>query len=154
MGKEFDPNQVSFHEGAVRVEAVARKLCLDRSKIMTSRDDNADQIRKALPVTNVPEGFSKHQLPFVFDKGQFFITDAPAGAKVSEHSHDEGDGLRFICGGSVIHDGVELKAGDWMFIPQGVRYSLTIGSEGATMCYCYQCCCAGAKDVIDYVVRF
>lgn len=152
MSKDFNPNQVSFYQGAVRVEGVSRKLGLDHRKIMTSHDRHAGEIKKALNVSNVPEGFRKYQLPFVFDKSQFFVTEAPANAEIPEHSHDEGDGIRFVVGGSVVYNGVELKAGDWMYIPKGSRYSLKVGPNGASMCYCYCCCCAGAADVRDWIV--
>ena len=150
---KFDPNQVTFAEGAVRVQGVLRKLGIDTSKkVMTSRDPEAAQLRKLLPVTNVPQGFEKHQLPFVLSDSQLFITHAPAGAKVAEHSHDEGDGIRFIAKGSVLYKGIELTEGDWMFIPKSVKYSIDIGARGAIMCYCYCCCCGGRQDVKDWVV--
>ena len=47
------------------------------------------------------------------------------GTEVPEHSHDEGDGFRYIVSGSIIYNGQELlAAGDWMFIPKGkkIRY--------------------------------
>lgn len=149
---KFDPNQVSFAEGAVRVQAVVRRLGIDLSKkVMTSRDREAEQLRKLLPVTNVPAGFEKHQLPFILSDSQLFVTHAPPGAKVAEHSHDDGDGIRFIAKGSVVFNGVELTEGDWMFIPKGIRYSIDIGRHGAVMCYCYCCCCAGRADVRDWL---
>ena len=149
----FNPNQVSFYQGAIRVDSVVRKLGVDlRKKVLTSRDPEAQELRKLLPVTNVPKGFTKYQLPFVLSDSQLFVTHAPAGAKVAEHSHDEGDGVRFIAQGSVIYKGTELAEGDWMFIPKGVRYSLEIGARGAVMCYCYCCCCAGFEDVRQWLV--
>jgi len=152
MTNKFDPNQVTFAEGAVRVEGVVRSLGVDlRSKILTSRDPLAQRLRKLLPISNVPRGFEKYQLPFVLQPSQLFVTHAPAGAKVAEHSHDEGDGIRFIASGSVIHQGVELTAGDWMFIPKGVRYNIEIGPAGATMAYCYCCCCGGREDIRDWI---
>lgn len=58
------------------------------------------------------------------------------------HSHDEGDGFRFIVSGSILFDGRELHAGDWMFIPKGKTYSFKVGRSGVGICYCYACCCA------------
>jgi hypothetical protein len=149
----FDPNQVSFAQGEVRVEGVVRKHELKLGKIMTSRDRDLAPALKDLAVRNVPDGFSKVQLPFVFTRSQFFISEAKPRSKVAEHAHHGGDALRFIARGSVVHDGVELGAGDWMYVPQGTRYSLEIGPEGATMCYCYSCCCAGLEDVRDWIVN-
>lgn len=149
---KFDPNQATFAEGALRVERAVRALKIDlKSKIVTSRDPSAATLKRALPIRNVPDGFEKWQLPFVFDKSLLFITHAKAGAKAGEHSHDEGDGIRFIVSGSIYFNKQELAAGDWMFIPARVPYSFEVGNSGATMCYCYCCCCAGAADIRDWL---
>lgn len=149
---KFDPNQATYAEGAVRVERAVRALKVDlKSKIVTSRDPAAEKLKRALPIRNVPEGFEKWQLPFAFDKGLFFVTHAKAGVKAGEHSHDEGDGIRFIVSGSIYFNKHELTAGDWMFIPAGVPYSFEVGKAGALMCYCYCCCCAGAADIRDWL---
>jgi hypothetical protein len=118
---------------------------------MTSRDKSAATLRKSLPVTNIPEGFTKWQLPFIMGPSQLFITEAKGGMKVREHSHDEGDGIRFIASGSIVYNGTTLEAGDWMFIPKGAKYSFEVGPRGAVMCYCYCCCCAGRADVGEFV---
>ncbi len=68
--------------------------------------------------SELPEGITKWQLPFYMEGGQFFVTTAKAGVEVAEHSHDD-DGVRFIISGSIIYDGIELGAGDWMFLPKG-----------------------------------
>jgi hypothetical protein len=150
---KFDPNQATYAEGAVRVERAVRALKVDlKSKIVTSRDPAAEKLKQALPIRNVPDGFEKWQLPFVFDKGLFFVTHAKAGVKAAEHFHDEGDGIRFIVSGSIHFNKYELTAGDWMFIPARVPYSFEVGKAGAVMCYCYCCCCAGAADIKDWLV--
>ena len=149
--EKFDPNQVTFAEGEVRVERVLRSLKVDKRAIMTSQDPIAEKLKKALPVANVPKGFVKWQLPFVFPRGQFFFTQATAGAEVAEHAHEEGDGVRFIVGGSIVYEGKELKSGDWMYIPQGARYKFKVGANGASMCYCYCCCCAGRADIKSWL---
>jgi len=149
----FDPNQVTFAEGAVRVQGVLARLKIDTSKaIMTSRDPVAKRLRELLPVSNVPKGFSKYQLPFVMSDSQLFVTFASPNAEVAEHSHDEGDGIRFIADGSVIYKDIELTAGDWMFIPKGVKYAIRMGARGAVMCYCYCCSCAGRADLRHWIV--
>ncbi len=149
----FDPNQVTFEEGLMRIQAAAHKLDLDVSrKVLTSRDPQAEEARRLLMITNVPGGFTKWQLPVYLDKAsQLFITVAAPGAEVGDHSHNEGAGIRFIAGGSIIYNGQELSAGDWMYIPAGATYSFKTGKLGATMCYCYCCCCAGRVDLYDQV---
>ena len=73
-------------------------------------------------MSNVPGGFTKWQLPVLLTRpSQMFVTVAEPGLKVGEHSHDEGDGIRFIAGGSITFEDKELSGGDWMFIPAGNR---------------------------------
>ena len=116
--------------------------------MITSRDEAARYAQKLLTVSEVPGGFRKWQLPVYLDRpSQLFITVAEPRADVPEHSHDEGDGIRFIAQGSIIYNGTELTAGDWMFIPAGSRYSFKVGELGALMCYCYCCCCAGTVEL-------
>jgi hypothetical protein len=150
---KFDPNQATFNEGALRAERAARALKADlKTQIVTSKDAVAVKLKTALPIRNVPDGFEKWQLPFVFDKGLFFITHARPGTKAAEHSHNEGDGIRFIVAGSIKYKDHELTAGDWMFIPAGVPYSFSVGAHGASMCYCYCCCCGSREDMQDWLV--
>ena len=92
-----------------------------------------------LRVSAVPGGFRKSQLPvYLSNPSQLFITIAEPNAEVPAHSHNEGDGIRFIAGGSIHYEGKELGPGDWMFIPAGISYSFRVGANGAIMCYC--CC--------------
>ncbi|MFG2331372.1 cupin domain-containing protein [Streptomyces sp. NPDC048604] len=141
---KFDPNRLSFERCTERVQEAVRSSGLrTEGRIVTSRDTNVDEAMKALVVDNAPPGFRKWQLPVWLDKpSHLFITAAEPGAQSSTHSHDDGDGIRFIVSGSITYDGQELTAGDWMFIPAGVSYSFETGRFGALMCYCYCCCCA------------
>jgi hypothetical protein len=148
--QQFNPNAVSFDAGLERLRAFAEKTGFDQSEgIVTSRSRVGREATRLLKVANVPDsGFSKWQLPVYLDRAsQLFITVAQPGLDVPEHSHDEGDGIRFIVAGSIEYDGTELTAGDWMFVPQGKQYSFTVGDLGAIMCYCYCCCCAGLTDL-------
>lgn len=114
-----------------------------KSGITTSRTKTAKAATSAVVVTNVPGGFTKFQLPVFMSKpSQLFVSVGAPNTEVAEHSHDEGDGFRYIVSGSIIFDGTELTSGDWMFIPAGKKYSMKVGPLGATMMYCYQCCCA------------
>jgi hypothetical protein len=140
----FDPNRVALaacHERVVEaLKAIGRE---PNAGIMTSRDADAKDLRRALDVDNVPDGFRKYQLPAFLPEPSFlFITVAEPDAEAPSHSHDDGDGIRFIAGGSIIYNDMELIAGDWMFVPRGAQYSFRAGPQGALMCYCYCCCCA------------
>ncbi len=139
---EFDPNRLNFEEGLERIRRAVDEAGLEREelqrRIITSRDDVAVELRKSLATENVPEGFQKWQLPvYLACESQMFVTIGDPGVKVPQHSHEDGDGIRFIAGGSIIYEGRELTAGDWMFIPAGEPYSFEVGPNGAIMCYCY-----------------
>lgn len=149
---KFNPNVASFEDGIERVKLALKETNFDaHKKIVTSQDQGINKVLNLLAADNVPDGFKKWQLPFIFDKGQFFISVAQADVDVPTHSHESGDGIRFIISGSIYYKDKELKAGDWMYIPQGIEYEIKIGNMGATMCYCYSCCCAPKllnKDVV------
>ncbi len=140
--EKFEPNKLTFAACIERIRKVAGK---PTGKIVTSRDEGMDRILDALRVTNIPAGFTKYQLPVAIEGGpgaQFFVSIGAPNTEVAKHSHNEGDGLRFIVSGSIIYDGKELTSGDWMFIPKGQQYSMKVGKTGATLFYCYSCCCA------------
>ncbi|MEO7573504.1 MAG: cupin domain-containing protein [Acidimicrobiales bacterium] len=143
MASDFNPNRLSFEEGLDRIRQAAGGDLGTKGRVLTSRDDSAIRARDSLAVDNVPAGFVKWQLPvYLSAPSQLFVTVAEPGAKARAHSHDEGDGIRFIAGGSIIFEGTELVPGDWMFIPGGTHYDFEVGPNGAIMCYCYSCCCA------------
>lgn len=142
----FNPNKLSFNDGIERIQKALSEASETRAdEIVTSRDAGADKLIDLLKVDNIPDGFTKYQLP-VFMKDipgvQFFLSYGAPGIEVGHHSHDEGDGFRFIASGSIVYDGKELTAGDWMFIPKGKQYSFKVGRQGVGLCYCYSCCCA------------
>ena len=140
----FNANKFTFEEGLKKIrDALAKHHMSDiQSKIVTSKDPGVDKVLSDLETKNVPSGFKKWQLP-VYQDGptQLFISVGAPNADVPEHSHDEGDGFRYVASGSILYKGHELSAGDWMFIPKAAKYSIKIGKMGATMFYCHQCCC-------------
>lgn len=138
---KFDPNRLDFQACTARIQRAAKAAGLKADGgIITSKDDGAPELRKALSTTNVPKGFQKWQLPVHLDSpSHLFITVAEPNVKSPRHSHKDGDGIRFIAGGSITYEGKELSAGDWMFIPAGQEYSFQVGPHGALMCYCYAC---------------
>lgn len=144
MDVKFTPTHIPFKDGVARINEALEKVGVKLGKrILTSRDPEAIKLCNLLSIDkDLPQGFRKWQLPFHLDGGQFFITTAEPGAKVGEHAHED-DGVRFIVSGSVFYDGIELTAGDWMYLPKGAKYSLEVGPLGAAMCYCYCCCCGG-----------
>lgn len=138
----FQPVHSTYDEGINRVKKALEQVGIELgSRILTSRDADVVKACNLLTVDQLPKGFTKWQLPFFVGGGQFFFTTAEPGASVGEHSHPN-DGVRFIIGGSIFYDGIELNAGDWMFLPKEKSYSFKVGPMGAMMCYCYECCCA------------
>lgn len=144
MQTHFQPAHIPFKDGLARIDEAFAKAGVKRQRrILTSRDAEAVKLCNLLAVDEgLPKGFRKWQLPFHVEAGQFFITTAAADASVGEHAHDD-DGVRFILSGSIFYDGIELTAGDWMYLPKGEKYGFKVGPLGASMCYCYCCCCAG-----------
>lgn len=139
---------ISFDEGVERIQNAWRNIgkAYAADRVITSKDEDVVAIGDKLKVEGMEAGFEKWQLPVYFAKessegAQFFVTRAAANAIVAEHSHKDGDAIRFIISGSIIYNEKELNSGDWMYIPKDVRYSLKIGASGVIMCYCYPCCC-------------
>ncbi|BDS15225.1 cupin domain-containing protein [Aureispira anguillae] len=143
LENKFAPNKATFQEGLDRIQqAIKETQTRVGNKIITSQDEDSIKLANLLATDNVPQGFKKWQLPFAFEQSQFFISIGNPDISVPEHSHDEGDGVRFIISGSIYYKDQELKAGDWMYIPQGEKYEIKTGPFGVVMGYCYQCCCA------------
>jgi mannose-6-phosphate isomerase-like protein (cupin superfamily) len=140
----FQPDQLTFAQGLERIKrAMAQVPEFRQGKIVTSRTPGAEKLTELLKTEKVPGGFSKYQLPVYFEGGpgtQFFVTVGEPGAEVGTHSHDEGDGFRYIASGSIIFEGQELTAGDWIYIPRGQSYSFRVRVI-VIICSCYQCCC-------------
>jgi hypothetical protein len=136
----FNPNRLPLAACVNRIQRASRKVGFDVNKrIVTSRDKVALKLRDSLRTSNIPNGFRKWQLPMTIEGAFMFISVAPPNAKVPEHAHKDGAGLRFIASGSVKYKGQELTEGDWMYIPKGKRYSFETGPLGATIFYCYAC---------------
>jgi hypothetical protein len=144
--KEFQPNRLTFAEGIERIKKALGTIEIFKlDEIVTSLDPGASDLLTLLQVDNVPQGFTKYQLPVFMEDipgVQFFLSFGSPGSKVATHSHEEGDGFRFITSGSILFNGKELKGGDWMFIPKGKAYSFEVGRQGVAIFYCYSCCCA------------
>jgi hypothetical protein len=146
---DFNPNALTFEEGIKRLDSILKKEGIDpQHHITTSRDKEAEHLREVLKITNVPKGFQKWMLPvYLTSASQLYISMAEPNVEVPSHSHDEGEGIRFMISGSIMYNGKELTAGDWMYIPKGAQYSMKVGPLGALMCYCYCCSCAGRRDL-------
>lgn len=94
--KEFRPNRLTFDKGVERIKkALATVKTFRSGEIVTSLDPGVSDLQTLLQVDNVPQGFTKYQLPVFMEDipgAQFFLSFGSPGSKVAEHSHEEGDG--------------------------------------------------------------
>lgn len=141
MGARWEPDdsRVEGQTGIDRIrEALRRHNFTTEGRVVTSRDPGMDLIRLDLRRERSPAGFEQWQLP-VFGEGPAFpfLTSASPGAVVPEHSHKR-DLFRIVISGSIIVNGVELKPGDWMYVPKGVPYSYSAAfNPGAISLHIY-----------------
>ena len=152
MTKLSDLEFISFGEGIERIKkAISAKDVKIASEpgapVVTSLDADSKAVAQELEVPGLPSGFDKWQLPVYFEGegAQFFVTVVAADTSADEHAHNNGHALRIVVSGSIHHGGKKLKAGDWMFVPKGTKYAFKAGRQGATLSYCYPCCCVPRK---------
>jgi mannose-6-phosphate isomerase-like protein (cupin superfamily) len=135
-----DDSVIEGRTGAQRIRASLKKHGINvKEGVITSRDPGMNDVRYALRRPDMPPGFQSWQLP-VFLEGCpvfFFLTVAEPGAVVPSHSHQR-DLFRVVVAGSITTNGIELKAGDWMFVPKGTPYNYSAGlNPGAISFHCY-----------------
>ncbi len=146
VSTEFKPDDFSYEYGLERIETAYKKLGFDPTqKVITSKDGIAIELIEDLKATfgkvKLPNGFEKFMLPFTLPTAKFFISIGDPNAFCPKHSH-AGSSVRFIIYGSITYNGIELSAGDWMYIPKGAEYSFTVGNKGVTtVCGYHNCCC-------------
>jgi mannose-6-phosphate isomerase-like protein (cupin superfamily) len=141
-GWKPDDSIIEGKPGADRIKAALNKRGVKtEGRMITSRDPGMSDILYDLGRRNLPPGIQSWQLP-VFLSGDkesvfFFLTSAEPGAIVPSHSHKR-DLFRIVISGSIITNGIELKSGDWMFVPSGVSYEYRAGlNPGAIVWHCY-----------------
>jgi len=136
-----DDSVIEGKPGVARIKASLKNRGVNITKrVVTSRDPGMDDLRYDLGRGDLPPGIQSWQLPVVSGDGAavfFFMTVAQPGAIVPSHSHKR-DLLRFVVSGSIITNGIELKSGDWMYVPAGVTYGYSAGlNPGAITYHCY-----------------
>lgn len=132
----FVPQELTFEQGSERIREALRKAEVDiDNTILTSRDAWAERLRDELRMTNQPGGVSMWQLPVLLNQSLLFLQVLEAGAVVPEHEHVRAPVFRLVISGSIHYNGIELKPGDWMYVPRGQSYSFSAGSAGATVMY-------------------
>lgn len=128
-----DDRIIEGEEGKRRVAEALKKL---GGGVITSRDRGINDILFDQFRPNMPAGVSQWQLPVKLDGPVFaFLSVMDPGAVVPSHAHKR-DLFRVVVAGTLIlDDGRELKAGDWMFVPANVEYSLRAGLNPGAISY-------------------
>jgi quercetin dioxygenase-like cupin family protein len=118
--------------GARRIKAALTKNKVRLGKgVITSRDTGMAAVRRDLKRTGLPPGVSQSQIPIVLGHGGdfvCFISILKPGTIVPEHAHKQAV-FRVVISGELIFGRKTLKAGDWMFVPPGVAYSIEAGPK-------------------------
>jgi len=134
-----DDSVVEGPKGVARVRAAVKKHRLTvKDRVITSRDPGMHDLHYTLMREGMPPGIRTWQIPFVMEgPAFFFLTVSEPGAIVPSHEHKR-DLFRIIVSGSIITNGIELKSGDWMFVPKGVSYGYSAAlNPGAISYHCY-----------------
>lgn len=89
---------------------------------------------------NFSEEIKKYVIPVDITDANFLVlTEVSAGTTVKPHSHDEAQ-LRYIIKGSLTLNDKKYAAGDWVFVPTDVTYSIQT-DEGYTALMGYGMAC-------------
>jgi mannose-6-phosphate isomerase-like protein (cupin superfamily) len=135
-----DDSVIEGKPGAARIKTALRRRGADiKKRVITSRDPGMSDILYDLGRRDLPPGILSWQLPIAGDGGSvfFFLTVAQPGAIVPSHSHKR-DLFRVVVSGSITTNGIELKSGDWMYVPAGVTYGYSAAlNPGAIVYHCY-----------------
>jgi hypothetical protein len=134
--EKFVPQELNFEQGSERIRTALRKANVDiENTIITSRDPWAAGIREEFRMSNQPSGVEMWLLPVVLNRSLLFLQVLAPDAEVPEHEHVRAAVFRLVISGSVVYNGMELMAGDWMYVPRGISYSFSAGRLGATVMY-------------------
>jgi hypothetical protein len=135
-----DDSVIEGRTGSRRVRAALKKHgIIVKDRVITSRDLGMHEARHELGRRDMPPGIRSWQLPVFLENCPvfFFLTAAEPGAVVPSHSHQR-DLFRIVLSGAIITNGMELKLGDWMFVPSGIPYSYAASlNPGAITMHCY-----------------
>lgn len=143
---EWKPDEALFErvdgvpKGVLNVREALEAAGLDTNKIITSRNPALRTVKDRLRSNLMPTGFEQYQLPIPL-RGEdtlCFITTGQPNAAFPEHRHAKSDGLRVVISGSISYEGIELTAGDWMYVPRGASYSFVAGTSGCTLFHGYK----------------
>jgi quercetin dioxygenase-like cupin family protein len=119
-------------KGARAIRAALRRNGVRLGKgVITSRDPGIAKVTRDLKRSGMPEGVQQWLLPLIVgpqDGVLYFRSELNAGAVVPSHSHVHSV-FRVVIDGELKFGRKTLKAGDWMYVPAGVPYSIAAGKR-------------------------
>jgi mannose-6-phosphate isomerase-like protein (cupin superfamily) len=136
---------VSSEQG--RIQRAQTEQGFDQTKtVLTSRDRLASTLMNALAAEGLAPGFNGLLIPIVFGSRIESDVQASVGTTTEPHYHKT-DGFHQILNGTVrVTVGqnarlsgqaleVDIGPGDWVWVPAGVEYTLTIVANPARIMY-------------------
>ena len=132
MSSRPDPDDAVLSASHARIEQATGLTKEDR--IVTSRDKGRD----ALPGRDLPAGMEQKLFAVALPhKMLAFETRFEPNVTLPSHAHAKAAVFRVVRQGSVFYGDVELKAGDWMYVPPGASYELRSGAEPCWVWHMY-----------------
>lgn len=131
--------------GRIRTAHTDRGFEQDRT-IFTSTDPQVGEMMAGLPAEGLAVGFPGRLIPILFESATVdAIVEPSVGNTTGLHSHDDSSGLHLVIQGRARvtwpeQDGqpggeAVLGAGDWVYVPAGMRYEIEIVENPARMLY-------------------
>jgi quercetin dioxygenase-like cupin family protein len=112
------------------IRAALRKNKVSLGKgVITSRDPGIAAVTRDLKRSGMPAGVEQWLLPLIVgpqDGVLYFRSQLEPGAVVPSHSHTHSV-FRVVVDGELKFGRKTLTAGDWMYVPAGVSYSIAAG---------------------------
>jgi len=110
-----------------------------KDRVITSRDAGMAAVRRDLKRNTTLCGVQQWQIPILMNDELVWVEARhKPGATIPAHSHN-GWVLHIVISGAMRHKGRTLKPGDWILVPPGKSYSLTVVGPGeARTCYVHQ----------------
>ena len=123
--------------GVSRVVKAAKTLGVDLTKkVISSREQIGRLLMQKLRIKReVPKGLIRWQLPQAPDcrHALFFIDYLYPYTRIPKHQHKDNT-LHVVIFGSFVYETLEHTAGDWLYVPKKLPYSIISGAYGVLLC--------------------
>jgi mannose-6-phosphate isomerase-like protein (cupin superfamily) len=133
----IDANDVRLRAKLPFTDFVSSKTAKD---LITNYDFHGGQWSELCRMETKFGGVYKRVLPIDFrDYCMLVVTKVAPGTSVPRHAHKEGI-FRYVLEGSFTMNGHDLRAGDWVVVPEGMPYEIQT-VEGYTVLAGYLMAC-------------